>query len=260
MTNWLTPLKLNACPTTPDANAVPLLKTPSKPPTTSLVLFWPGHQFVKPAGGIRQLPCPKPDIANIPRNSDSNTTGENVGAERQKYFFMGLRRFFFPHEDWIRYGILSRKKQGCQFECNPTLARKASTPEGRSPNPVQTGWPCGKSRGILSAMTTSLHHSESELAARLGEILASPPDDGRLEFIVARLVSEQREVRERSEVTSEAGLPGDRWASTCSRKLPDGRLNPDSQITIMNTRCLAILTDDRERWPLAGTTRPWIST
>ena len=101
-------------------------------------------------------------------------------------------------------------------------------------------------------MTTSLHRSESELAARLGEIMASPPDDGRLELIVARPVSEQRELRERSEVTSEAGLPGDRWASTCSRKLPDGRLNPDSQITIMNTRCLAILTDDRARWPLAG--------
>jgi MOSC domain-containing protein YiiM len=101
-------------------------------------------------------------------------------------------------------------------------------------------------------MSTVRHFSLEELNLRLPEVRTAPVDRGQLVQIVARPVTEQRELRERSEVTPEAGLPGDRWVNTCSRKLPDGRLNPDSQITIMNTRCLAILTDERDRWPLAG--------
>ena len=101
-------------------------------------------------------------------------------------------------------------------------------------------------------MSTVRHFSLEELNVRLPEVRTAPADRGQLVQIIARPVTEQRELRERTEVTPEAGLPGDRWANTCSRKLPDGRLNPDSQITIMNTRCLAILTDQRERWPLSG--------
>jgi MOSC domain-containing protein YiiM len=101
-------------------------------------------------------------------------------------------------------------------------------------------------------MSEVRHYSLAELNARLPEVHSSPANPGRLLHIIARPVSEQRELRERSEVTPEAGLSGDRWASSCKRMLPDGRLNPDNQITIMNTRCLAILTDDHERWPLAG--------
>ena len=101
-------------------------------------------------------------------------------------------------------------------------------------------------------MSTVRHFSLEELNVRLPEVRTAPADRGQLVQIIARPVTEQRELRERSEVTPEAGLLGDRWANSCSRKLPDGRLNPDSQITIMNTRCLTILTDDRDRWPLAG--------
>ena len=101
-------------------------------------------------------------------------------------------------------------------------------------------------------MSEIRHFSLAELNARLPEVHASPANPGRLLHIIARPVKEQRELRDRTEVTPEAGLPGDRWAASCDRVLPDGSRNPDSQITIMNTRCLAILTDDRERWPLAG--------
>lgn len=101
-------------------------------------------------------------------------------------------------------------------------------------------------------MSDVWQYSYEELAARLPEMQASPTNRGELVRIVARPGKDHRTLLERSEVTPEVGLPGDRWASTCSRKLSDGRLNPDSQITIMNTRCLAILTEDRSRWPQAG--------
>lgn len=101
-------------------------------------------------------------------------------------------------------------------------------------------------------MTTERHLSAADLAAGLPHILQSPADHGTLVQIVARPDKELREIRSRSEVTPAAGLPGDRWARYCDRKLPDGSLNPDTQITLMNSRCIALVADAPERWALAG--------
>ena len=98
----------------------------------------------------------------------------------------------------------------------------------------------------------AVHFSEAELTGRLPEVLQSPADGGVLVQIVARPDKELRELRDRSEVTPEAGLPGDRWARHCSRRLPDGRLNPDTQLTLMNSRTVALVAGDKERWALAG--------
>lgn len=101
-------------------------------------------------------------------------------------------------------------------------------------------------------MTTERHLSAAELAAGLPQILQSPADHGTLVQIVARPDKELREVRQRSEITPAAGLPGDRWARYCDRRLPDGSLNPDTQITLMNSRCIALVAGTPERWALAG--------
>jgi MOSC domain-containing protein YiiM len=101
-------------------------------------------------------------------------------------------------------------------------------------------------------MTTALHFSETELNAGLPEILRSPSNGGVVVQITARPDKELRELRERSEVTPQEGLPGDRWARHCSRKLPDGSLNPDTQLTLMNSRAAALVAGEKERWPLAG--------
>lgn len=94
--------------------------------------------------------------------------------------------------------------------------------------------------------------SEPELTATLAEVRQSPADPGRLVAIVVRPDPHLRLLPEQCELTPETGIPGDRWARYCTRKLPDGRLNPDTQLTLMNTRFLARIAGRPDRWPLAG--------
>jgi len=101
-------------------------------------------------------------------------------------------------------------------------------------------------------MTTERHFSEAELIAGLPQVSQSPADGGTLELIVVRPDKDLRELPQSCTVTPEAGIPADRWARYCSRRLPDGRLNPDTQLTLMNSRCLALVAGSRDRWPLAG--------
>ena len=96
------------------------------------------------------------------------------------------------------------------------------------------------------------HLTDTELAATLPEVRATPAVTGTLVAIVVRPDKERRELPASGELTQEAGLVGDRWLRYVTRRLPDGRVNPDTQLTLMNTRFLAPLAGDRDRWPLAG--------
>lgn len=101
-------------------------------------------------------------------------------------------------------------------------------------------------------MSLERHLSELELAAGLPEVGRSPADGGILVRIVVRPDKDLRELPVSCQVTAEAGIPEDRWARYCTRRLPDGRLNPDTQLTLMNVRWLAVVAGSTERWPLAG--------
>lgn len=94
--------------------------------------------------------------------------------------------------------------------------------------------------------------TETELAARLDYLRQAPATGSPVAFLIRRPTVDGRELLDAAELTPAAGIVGDRWAQTCSHKLPSGALNPDSQITIMSTRMLELLADDRARWPLAG--------
>ena len=48
------------------------------------------------------------------------------------------------------------------------------------------------------------------------------------------------------------GLLGDTWGSRPSSSTPDGSPHPDKQLNVMNSRVIALIAVDRERWPLAG--------
>ena len=96
------------------------------------------------------------------------------------------------------------------------------------------------------------HFSEAELVAGLPQVGQSPADSGTLVQIIVRPDKELRELPQSCTVTPEAGIPADRWARYCEHKLSDGRLNPETQITLMNSRSLGLVAGDRERWPLAG--------
>ena len=85
----------------------------------------------------------------------------------------------------------------------------------------------------------------AELEAGLDHIRASPRDAGTLEMIVRRPRSGEREVLAAARLDPDEGLVGDRWGA----KLP--RFT-EQQLTLMNSRVIALVAQDRARWPLAG--------
>jgi len=80
----------------------------------------------------------------------------------------------------------------------------------------------------------------------------SPRDHGNLEMIVRRPQVDQREMLSLAELTLEDGLVGDNWRQRGSSSTPDGLANPEQQITLMNSRVIQALTQDRAAWPQAG--------
>ncbi len=84
----------------------------------------------------------------------------------------------------------------------------------------------------------------AELEAGLDEIRQSPKDEGVLRLIVRRPQTDQREVLQEGLLTLEDGLTGDKWKTHSQR--------PDLQLTIMNSRAIALVAQDPARWPLAG--------
>lgn len=106
----------------------------------------------------------------------------------------------------------------------------------------------------MSVITTMAapHRTMAELSAGLDHIQQSPRDGGKVEMIVVRPAHAERVLLERCELSPEGGVHGDDWATLCGLKLPDGRSNPDVQITIMNSRLAGVIAPDRTHWPLAG--------
>ena len=101
-------------------------------------------------------------------------------------------------------------------------------------------------------MTTARHFSMDELEAGLPEVRRSPADGGTLVQIVVRPDKDLRELPQSGAVTPEDGLSGDRWKRYCTRVLPDGQLNPDCQLTLMNARANALVSGGDGRGSLSG--------
>lgn len=98
----------------------------------------------------------------------------------------------------------------------------------------------------------SQHVPEAALLAGLEGIQNSPKDQGLLELIVIRPRQNERIVLPECALSARLGAHGDMWAGGCWKTLPDGSPHPDVQLTLMNSRCIALLARDRSRWPLAG--------
>jgi len=87
--------------------------------------------------------------------------------------------------------------------------------------------------------------SMAELETGLEQVLASPQDGGVLQMIVRRPAVDQREMVEQGALSLAEGLVGDNWSG---RK----NVHPEAQLTIMNTRLVNLVAQDRARWSLAG--------
>jgi tRNA-Thr(GGU) m(6)t(6)A37 methyltransferase TsaA len=100
-------------------------------------------------------------------------------------------------------------------------------------------------------------HPVPDPEAWLAEVLQSPDGRsastaGRLDLIVRRPASGEREVLERGELDVTQGLVGDNWLARGSRSTSNGRAIPDMQLNIMNTRCARLVAGGDARIPLAG--------
>lgn len=95
-------------------------------------------------------------------------------------------------------------------------------------------------------------HRTPDPEAWLAEVLRSPADHGRLELIVRRPSTDEREVLSTGELDVEVGLVGDNWRARGSRSTPDGSAEPEAQLNIMNIRAARLVAGDDGRVPLAG--------
>ena len=101
-------------------------------------------------------------------------------------------------------------------------------------------------------MSEIQHRTADELQAGLDEIGRSPVDDGTLELIVRRPDVGLREVLAEGELDVADGLVGDNWSQRSSSTTADGSPHPDMQLTLINSRLLALISPDPERRALAG--------
>ena len=93
---------------------------------------------------------------------------------------------------------------------------------------------------------TERHLTRAELEAGLDLIRNSPKHEGVVELIVTRPSSGAREILDQAQLDPADGVVGDNWRTRVES--PD----PETQINVMNARAIALIAQDRTRWPLAG--------
>ena len=96
------------------------------------------------------------------------------------------------------------------------------------------------------------HLSQSELEAGLDHVKQSPKNHGVLEQIVIRPQEDERTILQKCDLSPRLGVHGDNWANGCSLSLPDGSPDPRVQVTLMNTRLIALIAQSQERWLWQG--------
>ena len=98
-----------------------------------------------------------------------------------------------------------------------------------------------------------VHRRMADLEAGMTPLLEAPRDCGVLELIVIRPAKEQRVMLDEVWLSPGGGVQGDNWAKGCWKSLPDGRPDPDVQITIMSSRLARlVMGEDKSHWALAG--------
>ena len=96
------------------------------------------------------------------------------------------------------------------------------------------------------------HITSEDLEAGLDHIRRSPTEVGTLELIVCRPAVDERRVLEQGTLDLALGLVGDNWSVKPTTSTPDGSPNPEGQLTLINSRAIALIAGDPDRWALAG--------
>ena len=90
------------------------------------------------------------------------------------------------------------------------------------------------------------------LEAGLETVRASPKLASSLDLIVRRPGVDLRELVSEARLDEVSGLVGDTWHQRGSSRTTDGKAHPEMQLTVVNSRAIALIAGSRERWPLAG--------
>ena len=96
------------------------------------------------------------------------------------------------------------------------------------------------------------HLTMEQLEAGLDAIRQSPAEAGVLALIVRRPQVEAREVLDIGMLDLDEGLVGDNYKARGSSRTADGSAHPDMQLNVMNSRVIALLAQQKDRWALAG--------
>jgi hypothetical protein len=99
---------------------------------------------------------------------------------------------------------------------------------------------------------SNAHRTLAELHAGLAHIQDSPKDGGALRLIVRRPRVGAREVVTEAELDVMVGLVGDTWSTRPSWRTNFRATDPNAQVTIMNTRAIALVAHTDDQWALAG--------
>lgn len=87
--------------------------------------------------------------------------------------------------------------------------------------------------------------SAETLAESLPHVLAAPKDRTTIDHLTYRADFNQRAHPESLTLTVAEGVPGERWLRHPWLKLPDGRPDPDIQVSILPLRVLNLVWQDR---------------
>lgn len=101
-------------------------------------------------------------------------------------------------------------------------------------------------------MTEIRHMTLRDLETGLEGIRQAPRQEGVLTMIVRRPAVGAREVLAEGTLDLLEGLVGDTWRTRGSSRTANGSPHPDTQLTLMNARVIALLAQEKDRWPLAG--------
>ncbi|GLS85334.1 hypothetical protein GCM10010873_03070 [Cypionkella aquatica] len=85
----------------------------------------------------------------------------------------------------------------------------------------------------------------AELDAALPGILAAPKTDAPIRGLCLRPGIGQRAFPDRISMSKSGGIPGERWTTTPWMKLPDGSPDPRIQVSILQSRVLDLVWQDR---------------
>lgn len=92
------------------------------------------------------------------------------------------------------------------------------------------------------------------LMAALPDVLAAPKDGAYVDQLCFRPAYNERRFPDRLTLTVAGGVPGERWTVAPWRRLPDGRPDPDIQVSILPRRVLDLVWRDRDATPHPGDT------